>query len=1126
MSGYQAFHSDRGEKSTVTTLVKRNIAVIEHELDLREIENVFVEILTGKKTEPSLFLLNIYSSPKQRKVRFRALLRKTLKISGNRPLVVVGDFNAHHQAWGYSHQCPKGRQLWEDMQDQGLSLHTDPDSPTRVGNSVSVDTSPDLTLSKNVRGLEWHNSELNFGSDHYILVSLLKEGLKTRRARAPATVEWDQFRTIRSNQEGKPICDIGEWAEQLKSNVGEVTKTLEGEDAPEIADSRLLHMWEAKQSMERRLRTQKWNRTLRRRLARHNKEIEDYSFKLCEQNWGNKCDQMEGEMNLARTWGMLRHLLDPENSKTQSGIRLAKARQAFDGGDDDFMQKLIENYVGETHQTPLPDYDGAHNEALDAPITEAEVRAELVRLRTKSAPGPDGITNKMLRNLDDTSIGYLTEYMQECWDKGELPQQWKSANVILIPKPGKPPQLGNLRPISLTSCIGKLMEHVIQTRLIEYLEKQDLLPHTMIGFRPHLCTQDIMLQIKHDIVDSRSKDAKVILGLDLTKAFDNVKHEAILTGLSNLNVGTKTFNYVRNFLSGRTACVKFQSIESSILELGSRGTPQGSVLSPLLFNVAMCALPGQLERIEGLQFSLYADDITLWVNQGSDSEIEQRLQAATDTIVRYAAERGLACSPQKSELFVYNPKHLRCKAPSDILIQVAGAEVPKVEQIRILGLVLQSHGHNGETLKRLESHVMQTLSLIRRVASKGRGLKEKNLMRLVQAFIFSRVSYSTPYLDLKSAEKMKIDGLIRRCVKRALGLPTCTSTERLLALGMHNTWVELAEAVRTSQIERLCATKTGRTILAKVGINPHRGPILKAEIKEGIRSWLTIPPLPKNMHPEHNKIRREKRAEAISLRYRELPSEQVAYVDAACGHDGRAVAAVVDGRGNAVTAVSLRTRSAAVAEEVAVALACVGTEANFIISDSKTAIQNFSAGRISPAAAKILDQRQIARKITLIWTPAHASVPGNEAAHELARGLYHRAGEDPLWQGSGERMVKYGEITQHYRLERRLVPPPDPSLNNTQAVAWRRLQTYTYPHPILVNHMFPDIRSDECTHCGLRGSLDHIIWECSNSPGRALNIASKESWETLLRSSDPELQLRLVRLAEEAAGTQDLLASI
>ncbi|KAM7304204.1 hypothetical protein ISCGN_014104 [Ixodes scapularis] len=177
------------------------------------------------------------------------------------------------------------------------------------------------------------------------------------------------------------------------------------------------------------------------------------------------------------------------------------------------------------------------------------------------------------------------------------------------------------------------MEHVIQTRLIEYLEKQDLLPHTMIGFRPHLCTQDIMLQIKHDVVDSRSKDAKVILGLDLTKAFDNVKHESVLTGLSNLNVGTKTFNYVRNFLSGRTACVKFQSIESSILELGSRGTPQGSVLSPLLFNVAMCALPGQLERIEGLQFSLYADDITLWVNQeswetllrSSDPELQLRL---------------------------------------------------------------------------------------------------------------------------------------------------------------------------------------------------------------------------------------------------------------------------------------------------------------------------------------------------------------------------------------------------------------------------------------------------------------------------------------------------------------------
>ncbi|KAG0422985.1 hypothetical protein HPB47_001219 [Ixodes persulcatus] len=95
-------------------------------------------------------------------------------------------------------------------------------------------------------------------------------------------------------------------------------------------------------------------------------------------------------------------------------------------------------YIADTDSTPLLEYDGAPNEELDAPITEAEVRAEILGLKTKSAPGPDEITNKILRNLDNDSISALTEYMQDIWTKGHLPRQWKSANVILIPKPGKP----------------------------------------------------------------------------------------------------------------------------------------------------------------------------------------------------------------------------------------------------------------------------------------------------------------------------------------------------------------------------------------------------------------------------------------------------------------------------------------------------------------------------------------------------------------------------------------------------------------------------------------------------------------------------------------------------------------
>ncbi|KAM7287140.1 hypothetical protein ISCGN_030834 [Ixodes scapularis] len=224
----------------------------------------------------------------------------------------------------------------------------------------------------------------------------------------------------------------------------------------------------------------------------------------------------------------------------------------------------------------------------------------------------------------------------------------------MIPKPGKKLQIENLRPISLTSCVGKLMEHVVLTRLNNHMEDRGLYPHTMIGFRPHLSTQDVMLQIKHQILDARGRTAglKAILGLDLTKAFDNVTHKAVLENLRDLGVGRKAYTYVRDFLSNRTAKLSIGDIKSEEIELGSRGTPQGSVLSSFLFNVAMIGLPKILDKIKGLNHSLYADDVTLWVTSGSEAQIEETLQRAAEAVDHYATERGLSCSPQKSELLL------------------------------------------------------------------------------------------------------------------------------------------------------------------------------------------------------------------------------------------------------------------------------------------------------------------------------------------------------------------------------------------------------------------------------------------------------------------------------------------
>lgn len=72
---------------------------------------------------------------------------------------------------------------------------------------------------------------------------------------------------------------------------------------------------------------------------------------------------------------------------------------------------------------------------------------------------------RTLKSRDNGTMTALAAYYNKAWKTGTLPQEWRHADITLIPKSGKPLALRNRRPISLTSCIGKLLEHVVLNRL-------------------------------------------------------------------------------------------------------------------------------------------------------------------------------------------------------------------------------------------------------------------------------------------------------------------------------------------------------------------------------------------------------------------------------------------------------------------------------------------------------------------------------------------------------------------------------------------------------------------------------------------------------------------------------------
>lgn len=142
--------------------------------------------------------------------------------------------------------------------------------------------------------------------------------------------------------------------------------------------------------------------------------------------------------------------------------------------------------------------------------------------------------------------------------------------------------------------------------------KHSSFPKTIIGFRAGLSTQDAFLLVKVEVLEVIAQgNVNLILALELKGAFDNVSHEAVLQKLENSLCGKRVFNYVKSFLTDRTAMIGIGQTRSSRFLIPNKGTPQEAIISLLLFNLAMCSLARRLDAIPLLGYTLYADDISL-----------------------------------------------------------------------------------------------------------------------------------------------------------------------------------------------------------------------------------------------------------------------------------------------------------------------------------------------------------------------------------------------------------------------------------------------------------------------------------------------------------------------------------
>nr|XP_037270602.1 uncharacterized protein LOC119162244 [Rhipicephalus microplus] len=420
------------------------------------------------------------NNPRHRRQHFKTLLERAVELAGPRPLVIVGDFNAPHGLWRYVYETRKGRDLWQDATELDLTLITDKAFPTRIGNSAARDTTPDLAFIKNVEKTTWANTAMDFGSDHYVLQTSII--VDRSRVREFTVIDWDLFRSIRGTRASAPD-NFEEWCEGIRRDTTTATKKINTDLNVEKMDSRLAHLLEAKTCC-----------------------FLDGTSRGT--TWDELCESVDGLIRNDKSWHLLKHLLDEHSTRANQRHTLARAlhEATKEQGVDELVTRLVSKYLPverEDEDGVFPEYGGPPLPELDEDVSEAEIRRVIQMLNRKSAPGPDGITNRAPRNLDDASIERLTGFINEVWETGRVPEEWKLADTVLIHKPGKSPSVENLRPISLTSCMSKVAEHAILNRLNDYLEGNEIYTQNMIWFRTGLSTQDAMLLIKHENVCAR-----------------------------------------------------------------------------------------------------------------------------------------------------------------------------------------------------------------------------------------------------------------------------------------------------------------------------------------------------------------------------------------------------------------------------------------------------------------------------------------------------------------------------------------------------------------------------------------------------------------------------------------------
>src|SRR3989441_2752155 len=252
-------------------------------------------------------------------------------------------------------------------------------------------------------------------------------------------------------------------------------------------------------------------------------------------------------------------------------------------------------------------------------ISVSEVRLAIAKAKSGKAAGPSGVAADMLKAAGEAGVKWVTDTCNEVVRSGVVPVDWKRSWMVNVYKgKGNALECSSYRGIKLLDHVLKALERVLEARLRKTVKVDEM----QFEFSPGKGTTDaifIVRQIQEKLL-GKQKELWMAF-VDLEKAFYRVPREVLWWALRHAGVEEWMVNVIKSLYEGVTTAVKRNAEESESLEV-KVGVHQGSVLSPILFNIVMQAIADHFKK--GLPWELlYADDLVLMAE--SRLELEERL---------------------------------------------------------------------------------------------------------------------------------------------------------------------------------------------------------------------------------------------------------------------------------------------------------------------------------------------------------------------------------------------------------------------------------------------------------------------------------------------------------------------